>query len=771
MSLIRKPRLTAPSHFSREIIHQHRLHNEPMRNRMVGLLSSAWLLFALGFGSVFAGEVEKSGNEPKPPFKLSLEGLYHPEEKLDYVEPLPKTHWIGAKPSVLLLREGNRWDQVALGELPQSTQRRSEWPVFQTLCNRLGRLEGIDSAKLEKLVADAVPQLRESEDSILIRVDKALVVLSQSMPARYLSRDASAWKDATLDPTGRRLGYTLDGEMYVLEIASNLTRRLTHDGSPTLLDGRLDWTYQEEIFGRGNYRAFWFSEDSDWLAMMRVDTSDVPVSALPNSKSPRGEPILQRYSKAGDPIPHAKLMVWDLRRFGVQGVPPAHVIEASSAEDEKIFMGVWWHPLKRSLYYCVSDRKQSYREIRVAHVFDPVDGGLAGRPSSNARGFSPGTVLFQEQSPAWIEPPTAPAFLTDGGLVWRSELPSGRHRLYRVGAQGDLVYPITPDDFSVEDFFVSPDMSMVMVTGKPPALNGDASKAIGKRSVYRVRMGSDEGHRASSIVPLCAQPGWHEVRLSPDQEWVIDQFSAIDRAPELRVVKNDISDSRHVSLAAPKIEVGSRIVSPVFFSITTDDGVELPALLVRPEPASGRRFPVVIEVYGGPGLAIVRDRWTTQRILYRELLARQGIATLVVDNRSSGSDDTSLRWKIRGQFGQVEHADLMTVVGWLREQSWVDRDRLAIQGWSFGGFTTLYALTHSDAFVAGVAGGSVTDWKQYDSFYTERYMGSPGDNQAGYAESSIIKAAGNLNGQLLLIHGEADDNVHAAQSIRLGGAR
>ena len=703
----------------------------------------------------------------QPPFTLSLEGLFHPEKGFTYLDRPPQTHWMGKEDSELLLRKENRWYRVDL----QANQGpwETEWPIFSQLCDHVAQIEGLDREAIEKQVAKAIPQMQEPDDAVLVRMDQALIVVSANQPAVLLTRDASAWKDAMLDPLGRRLGYTIDGEMYLHNIESGLTRRLTHDGSPTLLDGRLDWIYQEEIFGRGNYRAFWFSHDANWLAMLRIDTSEVPVSFLPNSKSPRGEPVSQRYSKPGDPIPHASLMIWDLQEFDTRGIPPAEVLVASTPRDEKIIMGVWWHPEQAALYYCLSNRSQSMREILVV---DPRESnnGIDHGESSDANGVKVGKVLFREQGSAWIEPPTRPAFLTDGGLVWRSELPSGRNRLYRIGARGDVVYPITPPEFSVEKFVVSQNMAMVLVTGKPLVSKQGHNQVIGERSAFRVQVDSEDGSRTSRLIPLLDCAGWHDVRVSPDKKWVMDRFSSMLTVPQLTVIENSTDSPRRVMIAHHELKVKGQRVTPELFSIPAEDGVLLPAILVRPSRKEGTKVPVVIEVYGGPGLPLVRDRWSTSQILYRELLARQGIATLVVENRSSGLDDASERWKIDGRLGQLEYADLMSAVRWLKEQPWVDTERLAIRGWSFGGFLTLYAMTHSDAFALGIAGGSVTNWAHYDSFYTERYMGSPSENPAGYDQSDLTQAAVQLQGRLLLIHGEADDNVHLAHSLRMASA-
>jgi len=210
----------------------------------------------------------------------------------------------------------------------------------------------------------------------------------------------------------------------------------------------------------------------------------------------------------------------------------------------------------------------------------------------------------------------------------------------------------------------------------------------------------------------------------------------------------------------------------------------LPAYLFPPRAVDGEqaaadaehaqgdsnRFPVLIEVYGGPLAPTVRDAWSSSRYLFHQMLADQGIGVLVVDNRSSGGRGLADAWSIYRRVGEQETQDLLAAVQWLKTLSWVDPQRIAVRGWSFGGFQTLHAMTHSDAFAAGVAGGSVTDWRNYDAIYTERYMGLPADNAAGYDATSPVLGAERLSGRVLMIHGELDDNVHLANTLQMTAA-
>lgn len=676
------------------------------------------------------------------PPNLSMESLYHPVDKFDFDGELPSTHWVDDQPGKLLVRRDDSWtvlDLIAGGE--------SNWPMVEQLTEQLTALDGVDEAGAKSAAVDAVSTRKSSSGATLIRIGKSLAITSPQSPARWLTRDATAWRDATLDPTSRRVAYTRDGDLFLLDVEGGKQLQLTNDGTDTLLDGLLDWTYQEEIFGRGNYRAFWFSPNGNWLAMLRIDISDIEPYTLSSSTAERGKGEVSRYPKAGDPIPHASLLVWDLRQADTGIVPAARVIAQSSPQQERIITGVWWNPHIGSLLFCLCDRKQTWRELRS------ID------DESLRRGEQATRLLLREESPAWVEPPTAPGWLPDGGLIWRSELPTGRTRLYRLSPGGQLVTPLTPENFDVRDFSVSPRGDFLIVTG-------DANRGTIDQQVYRVAL-ADTSTGPFEMTPLTTEPGWHTPTLSPDGQWFVVEHSTASSPPSLSV--RDIDGSTVHVLAKPNLTLKGTRIEPEFLDIPAHDGVPLRAMLVRP-PTDGRMLPVVIEVYGGPQTPRVANRWSGTRSLYHELLARRGIATLVVDNRSSAGRGLADTWSIQGRVGEVEFQDLMSAVNWLKGQAWVASDRLALRGWSFGGFLTLYAMTHSDAFRAGIAGGSVTDWREYDAFYTERYMGLPQENEAGYQSTAPLHAADHLSGTVLLIHGESDDNVHPSGTLRMAKA-
>jgi dipeptidyl-peptidase-4 len=210
-----------------------------------------------------------------------------------------------------------------------------------------------------------------------------------------------------------------------------------------------------------------------------------------------------------------------------------------------------------------------------------------------------------------------------------------------------------------------------------------------------------------------------------------------------------------------------RLSKPEFVQIKARDGFPLDALLIKPpdfDPA--RRYPVYQFTYAGPGAAQVRNRWGSSEYLFHQLLAQHGVVVWVLDNRSASGRGAQSQWPVYGRLGELELQDLEDGVSWLKQQTFVDASRMILSGWSYGGFMTAYALTHSTSWAAGIVGAPVTDWRDYDSIYTERLMKLPANNEDGYRRTAPRFAASQLHGRMLLVHGTMDDNVHMQNSVQ-----
>lgn len=728
------------------------------------LLRCLYLLLA-GFWAVGASQGAETAEEVPP---LSVRSLFHPDDRFDYFSsPPPATQWLDD--SRLAIRRGDDWQVMN----PRSGVTDA-WNLPALIHGELEKIRGFSSDAVREAVRSASGNAKSLDQPILQRVGNGLVVIGGGREPRLLTRDASSWELPELSPDGSAVAFVRKNDLYVVRVGSGEILRLTQDGSDIRLNGKLDWTYQEEIYGRGNFKGFWWSPDSRHLALLRIDISEVLPFTVTLSDTPRGGTQVVRYPKAGDPIPRAGL--WIAAVDSLQLTPIHHPV---GDEAESLVVRVTWRPHGTRLSYQIQNRVQKWLELRETDT------------SGSAR-----RVLLREQGPAWIEILGEPHWLPGGDFLWLSDLPAGRRHLWKISEDGSRRKPLTSGDWDVRE------VVRIVAENEEAFVTGDQQRGVRGQQLYRIRWSSkpaaeqerdkavtrrsntaDQSAPAASVVPLTAEPGWHAADVSPNGHWFTDTFSTLTTEPRKTLVGVSEDVRRPLVPSAPESDGESdasapwqslELSEPQWVEITTEDGVPLPAYVIPPHgvdlESAEERHPVLVYTYGGPLAPSAVDRWSGRNYLYHQLLAARGIGVLVVDNRSSGGRGIADTWSIHRQMGVQELADLLEAVEWLKSQSWVDADRLAMRGWSFGGYFTAYALTRSDAFAAGIAGGSVTDWRNYDAFYTERYMDLPQDNESGYQKTSVLEKAADLHGRLLLIHGEVDDNVHLGNALQLVAA-
>jgi dipeptidyl-peptidase-4 len=399
---------------------------------------------------------------------------------------------------------------------------------------------------------------------------------------------------------------------------------------------------------------------------------------------------------------------------------------------------VGWKPDSSALVVQLQNRVQTWLDL------------LSVAPSGGAP-----TRILRDATKAWIEPTDGFEWL-DGGkqFLWCSERDGYKH-LYLYDANGVLVRRLTSGEWEVDE----------LVGCDEPArrvyLLCDRDDRKGD-SLFRLSLDGGELERIGSA------GGQHAIAMSPDFRHYVDTASSVNFPGSITLRDVDGNEVSRFWKADPKLLTDAGLGTVEFVKVTARDGFELDAQLIRPahfDPA--KQYPVMCYTYSGPHSQSVRDGWGGFTLLFHQLLAQHGYLVWICDNRSAsgkGLASAATSWK---NFGAQELADLEDGVDWLVEKGWADPARVGLWGWSFGGYMTSYALTHSQKFSLGIAAGSVTDWRLYDSIYTERYMDLPQVNAKGYDESSVLKAAANLSGKLLLIHGAIDENVHLQNTMLL----
>ncbi len=563
---------------------------------------------------------------------------------------------------------------------------------------------------------------------------------------REIVRTPEAEEFATASPDGTRVAFVRKGDLYVVELASRREVRLTHTGSETVRNGRLDWVYEEELGGRSG-QAFVWSPDSRAIAYLQLDDSRVPTFPIVDFLPLRNEVSWQRYPLPGNPNPVARVGAAVIEKDGSAG--PERVL-SFEPDDAYVLPQLGWTPDSRQIAVQLLNRAQNELSLRLVSVSSSADGSVG-----------PARTVLTERSPAWLNTFGAPRFLKDGRrFLWPSERDGFAH-LYVCELTGSC-RAITTGTWMVdaEISFARPSTSFLFDERSGFLYFSANEKDPRERHLYRVRLDGTGRTR------LTREDGTHRVLVSPDGRFYADTWSDTATPPKVLVSSQDgtkrfaIEDNAH----PPILDFERGPLEPV--ELAAKDGTRLYAALLKPADFDPqRRYPVVVEVYGGPHVQNVRNIWS-QSSPFAQLLASRGFLVWWLDNRGSAGRGVAFESAIRGELGRVELEDQLVGVEYLKSQPFVDASRIGITGWSYGGYLTLYAATRAPGvFRAAAAGAPVSDWRAYDSIYTERYLSTPELNPKGYEASSPLHSAGALGSDLLLLHGTADDNVHLANTV------
>jgi dipeptidyl-peptidase-4 len=540
--------------------------------------------------------------------------------------------------------------------------------------------------------------------------------------------------EAHASPDQGWVSFVEDGDLKLVAMDGGEVRTLAGRAGKGVLEGLLDWVYQEEVYGRGDFQGHWWSPDSSHIAFLELDQSGVRSFPITRFDVPgvleteRGVELeLMDYPKAGDPNPVTRLGIAEARTGEVR------FLDLSAYPEDLLVVRVGWAP-SGELEFVVQDRIQSMAALCLA---DPATGAVR--------------ELLRETSESWVDRPQAPLWLEDGSFLWHTHR-SGYTHLERRAADGRLLNPVTSGEWRVR--------SLVAVDEQQGSVwfEGTRDGAIG-RNVYRV------GIDGSDLTRLTPGRGSHSVSFDAERRYLIDRVSSLSQPESVRLV-DGITGEVLRELGAAEASADRAPRTPRLVAIRARDGYELDATVLLPERREGDRAPAVfLDTYSGPDAPSVSDRWRIST--WHQFLAERGVLVLQVNVRSAsgrGHAHTSTCYR---QLGVQELADLEDAVAHVVAEYGADPARVAISGWSYGGFMAAYALTHSDRFALGFAGAGVHDWQLYDTIYTERYMSTPQDNPDGYLGSSVIRAAGDLSGHLVLMHGTIDDNVHLQNTMLL----
>ena len=661
---------------------------------------------------------------------LTIDAIYDPDQRVDFN---------GAPPTNLRWIDENSYLQMRRVPRPGSGV---EWITVDAATGRTSAL--FDAGRMEASLA-AVPGM--SRDAAADRARAADLVLNPGRTGVLLtladdlyfydfSRDAAtrltsvsgAEEEATFSPDGTRVAFVRRNNLHVVDIASQREVALTTDGTAEILNGKLDWLYQEEIYGRGRFRGYWWSPDSTRLAFLQLDERPVPEYTVVNDLSYRPDVEVTDYPKAGDPNPLVKLGM-----VRVSGGEPLWV-QLDAYTTDILIVDVDWVSDASHVSFQVQDREQTWLDLNVSDT-------ASGRTRR----------VLRETTPAWVNVNGSPVWLKDQSFLWLSERTGFRH-LYRYRLDGTLVGRITDGRWEIRTMYgVDEQRGFVY-------FDAGARRHI-DTDIYRTRLTGGE------LMRLSRTEGTHRAIFSPSLTRYIGVWSDVTTPPQVRLHRADGTEVRVIDANPVAALAQYQLSRPDFIEVKARDGFAMDAMMIKPpnfDPS--RRYPVYQLTYAGPTTAYVRNQWGGTTFMYHQLLAQHGVIVWVLDNRSAGGKGAESQWPIYGRLGELELQDLDDGVTWLKQQPYIDPSRIVLHGWSYGGFMTAYALTHSTSWAAGIVGAPVTDWRNYDTVYTERYMKTPQNNPDGYRRTAPRFAAASLHGRMLLIHGSIDDNVHRQNS-------
>jgi dipeptidyl-peptidase-4 len=661
---------------------------------------------------------------------LSLDVIYDPATRVDFSgSPPTDMTWLDADHYLLKRRvsagNGVEWLRV------DATTGEST-PLFDAsrMEAALAALPGITRGEAAQHARsnDLIPNAAHTAVLLSIADDLYFYDFSSGRALRLTAAPGEE-EEATFSPDGRLVAFVRASNLFVVDLASQREQTLTSDGSSDIFNGKLDWLYQEEIYGRGNFRAYWWSPDSTRLAFLRLDERPVPEYTVVDHIPYRPTVEVTDYPKAGDPNPLVKLGI-----ARVAGGAPTWVDLSAYSTLDFLLVNVAWKPDSADLVYQVQDREQTWLDLN-----------LADARSGQSR------KILHETTRAWVNENGNPVWLKDGSFLWLSERSGFRH-LYRYRVDGTQVRQITSGRWEVRPLY-GVDQE-----------NGFAYFASGERRVigtdiYRITLDGGDLTRLSRAL------GTHRPIFNPTFTRYVDIWNTVTSPNQVRLHRADGSEVRVIDANQVKALSEYRLSTPEFLQIKARDGVVMNAMMIKPPDFTpSRRYPVFQHTYSGPGTQSVRDQWGGTQYLFHQLLAQNGIIVWILDNRSASGYGAEAQWPVYGNLGELELRDLEDGITWLKQQPYVDASRIVLSGWSYGGFMTAYALTHSTSWAAGIAGAPVTDWRDYDTIYTERLMKLPQNNAEGYRKTAPRFAADQLHGRLLLMHGTIDDNVHLQNS-------
>ncbi len=551
--------------------------------------------------------------------------------------------------------------------------------------------------------------------------------------ARSVLSDLGGLKDPKFSPDGKWISFLKDFDIWIAPAAGGAPKQLTKGGNKNVLNGDLDWVYPEELDVRTGYH---WSPDSRHIAFLQLDQTEVGETPIVDFiPKPQATVEMQKYPKAGGKNPKARVGLVTLE--GKQSwldIAAEYIPRVDWADAKTVAVQLL-------------NRHQNELELALFNI--------------ETRKLQ---RVLKEKERDWINVKDDLRFLPDDQILWGSER-DGFNHLYIYRRDGKPVRQVTKGNWEVT--------SVNSVDTKNGWIYFTATeKSPIERHAYRIRVDG------SGMQRLTQDNTTHSANMDPTNSYYVDTTSALLRPPQYFVV--NVSDSSSKIFFKSRTLEDFDLVTPELVGLKAADGAPIRLMILKPPQAvemSGRdvsantthqKLPVLVYVYGGPHAPVINNAYSGERFLWHQWMAHRGYVVAYIDDRTSAIPGHRYETALYKKFGFVELKDHREAVKYLKSLPYVDADRIGLWGWSGGGYTTCFDMCNAgDIFKVGVAVAPLTEFEDYDTLWTERYMGLPQENKKGYEESSAPTHAPQLTGKLLLIHGTSDDNVHLQNSIQM----
>ncbi|GAB4461431.1 MAG: S9 family peptidase [Bacteroidales bacterium] len=537
-------------------------------------------------------------------------------------------------------------------------------------------------------------------------------------------------QEASLSPNGQHVAFVYKNNLILKNLSTNTETAITHDGEKNkIINGIPDWVYEEEF---SFSKAFEWSPDNNYIAYLKFNESNVKEFSMPIYNGLYPEEYRYKYPKAGEKNSQISLHIYQLKNN--------KTIDVKLEADSDFYIPrIYWTQQANTLMAIKMNRLQNIMKLFLVNAENGTN-----------------QCIYTEQNNTYIELPEI-VFAKDGKSFFITSDKDGYNHIYQYDLNGKLIKQITSGKWDVTKFDGYDDVKQII-------FYTSAETSPMQRNIYSINLKTGEKKR------LTNENGTNEAIFNSNCTYFINEFSNTEVPSTYTLCDQNgkiirvLEDNKELKQKIKEANLSKK----EFVQLKTSEGIELNAWILKPQKMeAGKKYPVMFCIYGGPGSQEVLDRWDYNALWYQHL-ASQGIIVVAVDNRGTGARGAEFRKCTYKNLGKYEAIDQIEAAKALSKYNYIDTARIGIWGWSFGGYlSTLCLEKGNQQFKLAIAVAPVTNWRYYDSIYTERYNGLPQDNATGYDDNSPINHTKKIKGKYLLIHGTADDNVHFQNSVEL----